>query len=64
MKYWPILLLGTVFLVAAAFAQTEFMVRCQDGYCIMREADLVKLQQVINALVERIHQLQDRGSCS
>lgn len=64
MKYWPLILLSTVFVVAAAYAQTEFMVRCQDGYCIMREADLMQLQKIVNALVERINELQERGSCS
>ena len=53
-----------VLVVAVAYAQTEFAVMCQNGYCTMREADLVKLQSIINALVDRLEQLQARGGCS
>lgn len=59
MKYLIFLLFASV-----AIAQTEFQVRCENGYCIMRESDLVRLQSVINALVNRIHELQERGGCS
>ncbi len=57
-------LLIVVLIVASAYAQTEFMVSCQDGFCIMRESDLERLQQIINALVNRIEELKDKTGCS
>jgi hypothetical protein len=49
--------------VGFAFAQTEFQVVCSEGICQMRESDLEKLQAIINALVERIYELQGKSGC-
>ena len=49
--------------VAVVYAQTEFQVACQNGICQMRESDLIKLQQIINALVDRIQELQAKDGC-
>ena len=60
--------LGSVMLIlgmfGCAYAQTEFMVACQNGICQIKESDLVKLQQIINALVDKLEQLQARGGCT
>lgn len=53
-----------VLVVAVAYAQTEFMVQCDKGICLIKESDLMKLQNVINALVDRVEQLQARSGCS
>ena len=53
-----------VLLMAVAYAQTEFHVSCANGICQIREADLMRVQAIINALVERLEQLQARGGCS
>ena len=50
--------------VGFAFAQTEFQVVCSEGICQMRESDLEKLQAIINALVERIYELQGKSGCT
>lgn len=57
-------LVAFVLIVAVAYAQTEFMVACQNGICQIKESDLMKLQGVINALVDRLEQLQARGGCT
>ncbi len=53
-----------VLVVAIAYAQTEFQVVCQNGLCTMRETDLERLQEIINALVNRIQELQGKSGCS
>ena len=50
--------------VAAVYGQTEFQVRCENGYCTMREVDLDRLQQIINAMVNRIQELQAKTGCT
>ena len=58
-------LLVLLFIVAAvAYGQTQFPVACRDGYCTMREADLERLQAIINAMVERIQELQAKTNCT
>ena len=57
-------LVAFVLIVAVAYAQTEFMVACQNGICQIKESDLMKLQGVINALVDLLEQLQERGGCT
>jgi len=53
-------------LVAAAllYAQSEVSIHCQDGWCIMKEADVDRIQAVINALVERIEELKGKSGCT
>ena len=55
------LVLAILFQAMPALSQTEFLVACENGVCHIREADLLRLQSVINALVERITELQ--GKC-
>jgi hypothetical protein len=50
--------------VGFAFAQTEFQVVCSEGICQMRESDLEKLQAIINAMYEKILELQAKGACT
>jgi len=58
-------LLALLFIVAAvAYGQTQFPVACRDGYCTMREADLERLQAIINAMVDRIQELQAKTNCT
>ena len=52
------------FVIVAAYGQTQFPVACRDGYCTMREADLERLQAIINAMVERIQDLQAKTGCT
>ena len=64
MRYWFPILVVFALCVAVAYAQTEFAVQCENGLCVLRESDLMKLQQIINALVDRIQELQDKGGCT
>lgn len=43
--------------------QVEFTVRCEGGVCQIREADLVRIQQIVNALVQRVEELQAKSGC-
>lgn len=58
---WGVLLL---LIAVTVYAQTEFPVACEKGICHMREADLEKLQQIINALVNKIVELQGKTGCT
>lgn len=53
-------------LVAAAlpYAQESVMVKCENGYCIIKESDLDHVQQVIYALLEKIEELKGKTGCS
>ena len=53
-----------VLIVAIAYAQTEFHVACANGVCQIKESDLMRLQAIINSLVDRLEQLQARGGCT
>ena len=61
-----LLVLGLVLflVVAVVYAQSEFPVACSNGYCTMREADLDRLQQIINAMVDKINELQAKTNCT
>ena len=50
--------------VAAVYGQSEFQVVCQNGICQMREVDLDRLQQIINAMVNKIQELQAKTNCT
>jgi hypothetical protein len=58
-----LVLLVLLAVVGLALGQTEFIVACQNGICQMKESDLEKLQLIINALVEKIHELQGKSGC-
>jgi hypothetical protein len=59
-----LVLLVLLAVVGLALGQTEFVVACKDGICQMKESDLEKLQYIINALVERIQDLQGKSGCT
>jgi len=58
------LILAILFQARPAFPQTEFIVSCEGGVCQIREADLEKLQYLIDTLVNRILDLQAKTGCS
>lgn len=53
-----------ILVVLVAYGQTQFQVACKDGWCAMRETDLERLQAIINAMVERIQELQAKTNCT
>jgi len=66
-KVIPLLLLVVLLLAilsSPSYPQTEFRVQCDRGLCVIREQDLVRIQQIIEALVARIEELQARSGCS
>lgn len=58
------LILVVLFHAVPALSQTEFVVACEGGVCRILESDLVKLQSIINALVEQLEQLRAKGGCA
>jgi len=58
--------LAVVLIVAISYvyAQEEFAVVCRDGFCTMKESDLDRLQSIINAMVDRILELQAKTGCT
>ncbi len=46
-----------------AFPQGQFRLQCENGVCTISEADVDRLQLLINALVNRILELQDKTGC-
>lgn len=47
-----------------AYGQTEIQVGCKDGICYMKESDLDKLQQIVNALINKIQELEGKSGCT
>ena len=60
-----------LFWAMASQAQTQFQMACDQGYCVMRESDVDRLQATINAIVKRMEELieenrslKERTGCS
>lgn len=50
--------------VVAVYAQTEFQVTCENGWCKMKEADMDKLQTIIEMMANKIMELKATTGCS
>lgn len=64
MKFWPLILLSFVLLIAAAYSQETFYAKCDHEFCMIKRADLISLLNLIVTLNSKVEEMEGRGTCS